>query len=490
MRTKQSSTASELHCSSESYLPSPSLPAVHRARRRPADATPLYPSCWRQWSQACSSAPDLCGPPLAVPAIAVAAVAGDGLLHDASNLISALSLYCDLLLMPHVLKPEHRHYADEVRLLGTRSAAMIEQLMEDRIPASQPQDPERNCIALPSKAPSQRRSTARAAVPGPPPEAISLVAAAPVSLGSIVQRCSGLLSRVAGGRSVEVSYGEAAAVPIQIPAESIERILANLVRNAARALDRDPNRVPGRSLNLCPDREPDGAAKRATKRDGPQPPALRRAAYAAMPPAQSRGRGAATSEPMRETLRGSHAAIRIGVGVPAHRAGDLRPSPFRQVRLVVEDSGCGMGPGELDRLLVGSRAPAARAKHGIGFRVVRHLVDVSGGELSVSSVPGLGTTVQIAWPLAPPSAASGDEGIYVLGGARTGAPSRVSHDERYTAQSALNSFAVPLTLQAQRMWTGADASAGARSSCKPARWQTSRGQITRGQTTRDQTTRS
>ena len=34
--------------------------------------------------------------------------------------------------MPGVLKPEHRHYAEEVRLLGVRSAAMIQQLMGNR----------------------------------------------------------------------------------------------------------------------------------------------------------------------------------------------------------------------------------------------------------------------------------------------------------------------------------------------------------------------
>jgi len=336
-------------------------------------------------------------PPCAAPA-----AEGDGLLHDAGNLISALSLYCDLLLMPHVLKPEHRHYADELRLLGSRSAAMIEQLMEHRIPASlerpdlEPPDPGHDCAVPPGETTAQRRAAQQVRARTQLSREISPASAQPMSLGSIVKRCSGLLSRVAGGRVVEIGYGQAAAIPIPVAAESIERILVNLVRNAARALDRGPNHSPGRGL------------EDAERCDGSPPLAIRLVARAAAPPARSRGRGAASSEPMRETLRGSHAAIRIGVGVLANRAGELRPWPFRRVRLVVEDSGCGMGPGELDRLLAASRAPAVRTKHGIGFRVVQHLVDVSGGELSVTSAPGLGTTVQIEWPLVPSASGRGN----------------------------------------------------------------------------------
>src|ERR1035441_6527958 len=39
-----------------------------------------------------------------------AAVQGEGMLHDARNLMGALGLYCDLLSMPGELKPEHNHY--------------------------------------------------------------------------------------------------------------------------------------------------------------------------------------------------------------------------------------------------------------------------------------------------------------------------------------------------------------------------------------------
>ena len=53
-----------------------------------------------------------------------------GLLHDARNLKCAIEHYCDLLSMPNVFNPEHRHYAEELRLLSTRRGALIEHLMQ------------------------------------------------------------------------------------------------------------------------------------------------------------------------------------------------------------------------------------------------------------------------------------------------------------------------------------------------------------------------
>jgi hypothetical protein len=44
--------------------------------------------------------------------------------------MGALRLYCDLLSMPGVLQPEHSHYAEELRLLNTRSEALIEHLIQ------------------------------------------------------------------------------------------------------------------------------------------------------------------------------------------------------------------------------------------------------------------------------------------------------------------------------------------------------------------------
>ncbi|HWB32041.1 MAG TPA: HAMP domain-containing sensor histidine kinase [Acidobacteriaceae bacterium] len=209
----------------------------------------------------------------------------EGLLHDASNLMSALSLYCDLLSVPGVLKPEHRHYADELRLVGQRSGAMIEQLMDRHIRRQQE-------IAPVRPVPVERRG---AYVDGAGLSARA-VPLRPLSLRATVERSAGLLTRVAGGRGVSIVYGQAAGMAVRVPQESIERILVNLVLNAAGALERSGRRDP----------------------------------------------------------------VQVGVGIPPQVSGSLRPWPFRRTQLVVEDRGCGMTACELQRLLEAAPSRGAR----------------------------------------------------------------------------------------------------------------------------------
>lgn len=296
---------------------------------------------------------------------------GEGLLHDARNLMGALGLYCDLLSMPGVLKPEHRHYAEEVRLLGTRSAAMIQQLMEGRI---QVLGGESDCLCR------NVRSKIAGAGFGGGAGGWSGAAGSqekrgsetqPVSLRMIAERCSGLLRRVSCGRPIEIHYGAAASVPVRVPEEAVERILVNLVRNAAAALGRR-------------DLDPDTGRSASEGEVG-----VRIAAV----------------DPTADVAPGT---IRIGVGLLVNRVGDPKPWPFRRVRLTIEDSGCGMSPEQLERLLCSGRAPS-RGSHGIGFQVVRELVEASDGDLRVMSVPGAGTRVQIEWPIAGGPAAETPE---------------------------------------------------------------------------------
>jgi signal transduction histidine kinase len=259
------------------------------------------------------------------PALPGCAQQDDGILHDVRNLVSAVSLYCDLLSMPHVLRPEHRHYADELRLLGQRSAALIERLIGAAIP------PDRGSAA---GSPSPSSQDRRAVQSGPNPSNEEQPRLEP--LRPMVERCAGLLHCVAGGQAVEIVYGDASACTVRIPVESLERILVNLVRNAAAAMGR----------------------------------------------------------------RRGH--IRVGVGLRPSDALTTRPWPFQRIRLVVEDSGCGMAPAELEQLLANSDPSVLHlpASHGIGFRVVRELVQASRGELCIHSSPGQGTRVEIEWPVA------------------------------------------------------------------------------------------
>jgi len=50
------------------------------------------------------------------------------LIHDARNMVSAMDLYCDLLQEPGVLTETFRHYAAELRLVGSASRRLLEKL--------------------------------------------------------------------------------------------------------------------------------------------------------------------------------------------------------------------------------------------------------------------------------------------------------------------------------------------------------------------------
>ena len=130
------------------------------------------------------------------PAIETGRVAeGAGLAHDAGNLLGALRLYSDLLAMPGVLHEEHREYAAELRLLSERSWALIERLVNHaRV------EQEAGATVLPE----------------------------------VIERCRGLLSRVAG-RRVEIVWDAESFWPVSVPVEAVERIVMNLVKNAAEA---------------------------------------------------------------------------------------------------------------------------------------------------------------------------------------------------------------------------------------------------------------
>jgi signal transduction histidine kinase len=222
----------------------------------------------------------------------VAGVAeGAGLAHDAGNLLGALSLYSDLLGMPGVLHEEHREYAAELRMLSDRSWAMIDRLM------------------------NHARGTRR-------PKAAVESTVVP----NIVDRCKGLLSRIAG-RTVETEYGVGAFAPVNVPAEAVERILTNLVKNAAEAT-----------------------------------------AWV----------GAISVQVEGATELDEHGGNR------------------RRVVMTVRDRGCGMDSSAVRRLMQGGGISPANGR-GLGFRVVRELVALSGGCLNIESQPEVGTSISTEW---------------------------------------------------------------------------------------------
>lgn len=205
-----------------------------------------------------------------------------GLAHDVGNLLGALSLYSDLLALPGVLQDEYRAYATELRLLSERSRAMV------------------NRLVLHAETERPVWDEARGTV-----------------LPDTVERCRGLLSRIAR-RDVEVSYGPGAFRPVNVPVESVERILTNLVKNAAEA--------------------------------------------------------ASWVGPIRVSVEGSG----------------------ERVVLTVRDQGCGMTPATVRALTEGLGIAPAGGR-GLGFRVVRELVAISGGCLNVESQVNAGTRVSAEW---------------------------------------------------------------------------------------------
>ena len=167
-----------------------------------------------------------------------------GLAHDAGNLLAALGLYCDLLSVPGVLRPEHRHYATELRLISSRSSNLIQRLIvtSEQTAHHQP-DASAPLPAAIVHRPSSRSSDAAT----PAPDHATMLR----NLAPVLQRIA------AGAASVSVTC-PASLPPLDFPSEIIERITVNLVRNAAEAIRIQRNSLqPSSTLPaaLCPEGE-------------------------------------------------------------------------------------------------------------------------------------------------------------------------------------------------------------------------------------------
>src|SRR5262249_16220636 len=91
----------------------------------------------------------------------------------------------------------------------------------------------------------------------------------------------------------------------------------------------------------------------------------------------------------------------------------LGVKPYRtnqDVKLEVADHGMGIPSGEQEKIFkkcggVGDALVHNTTGSGLGLALVRHIVRAHGGEISVESVPGQGSTFTIALPLAGASTA-------------------------------------------------------------------------------------
>jgi signal transduction histidine kinase len=183
----QSSPAARIYRTHVTHRPS-SIPSI------PPPQTQLHP--------AANTAPSA--------SIAPALADSSGLAHDAGNLLQALGLYCELLGLPGVLRPEHAHYAAELTLISNRSAELIRRL-----------------LSLPPAALSARQESEPVDRANPHPAEI---------LRDIAPVLQSIASDIA---TVKVTCAQSLAYvdfPPAITAEAIERITVNLVRNASEAI--------------------------------------------------------------------------------------------------------------------------------------------------------------------------------------------------------------------------------------------------------------
>ena len=130
------------------------------------------------------------------------------LAHDARNLLSALSLYCELLSGPGVLAPGFRHYAEDLRVVGETGARLVEALANPA--AASDLDP---------RLPLRRRP-----FPG-----IEDLAAEVLALESLMRALAGPAVRF------EIECAPCAGL-LALNSEDLLRILFNLVANSVEAM--------------------------------------------------------------------------------------------------------------------------------------------------------------------------------------------------------------------------------------------------------------
>ncbi len=313
------------------------------------------------------------------------------LAHDACNLLSALGLYGDLLAYPGVLAEEHHHYAGELKLIAGRSHMLISRILK----LSDPGDDW--CTAAENATPTARQQPgmytrprtvgATAQMDGTP--AAGSADVIETSLVDLLTRWRNLLSTLSHG-SLEISFGPNADTPVPMAAESLERVLVNLVRNARSAT------IAGGAIRIGV-----GAL------DG-------------IGPIQSQGialtvddSGCGMTQGQVDHLLGLATADMSAQCVASGRVSQETASEgYGRWRQDTAHQTVGSKPGvgsagnsqgeRTAEVTSSSVLPPAEghAHHGLGLQVVRDLVRASGGLLLIQSSVGRGTRVEIRWPTA------------------------------------------------------------------------------------------
>lgn len=169
------------------------------------------------------------------PAESLAAV-----LHDTRNMVSAIDLYCDLLEEPGVLAAPFRHYAHELRLVGSASRRLLEKLAHLHTVAdiASIQRPEKRLKATPDleSNPQSHPETHPQTLARRNRRPFYAVGEQVPDLAEEILANRNLLAALAGpGITLGLSiYG--GRRPIAMTREDLTRVLVNLCRNAAEVM--------------------------------------------------------------------------------------------------------------------------------------------------------------------------------------------------------------------------------------------------------------
>jgi signal transduction histidine kinase len=136
-----------------------------------------------------------------------------GIAHDACNMMTALGLYCELLDEPGVLRPAHRHYVNELRMVAASGRKLVEKLTGLRAIE----------FGLSS---GEKFSSVR------PDLAVDVIH----DLASELMANRNLLAAMAGPSiSLEI-LPNSCHLPVRLSPENLTRILVNLIKNACEAM--------------------------------------------------------------------------------------------------------------------------------------------------------------------------------------------------------------------------------------------------------------
>lgn len=150
--------------------------------------------------------------------------------HDGLNLVSALELYCDLLAEPGVLTQSFAHYAGELKLVAAASRGLIEKVAALR-PGRAATQLHAEITALPG--------THTGTLPGSRTLAgVELPFVWVRDLAEEIRRNGTLLEAIAGPAVRIQLHLDRARGAVPVTAEDLTRVLVNLVKNSAEAMER------------------------------------------------------------------------------------------------------------------------------------------------------------------------------------------------------------------------------------------------------------